>query len=528
MKSTFRKSVIALALAAALPGAVWADEREDLETLRQTTLSLVEALVQTGVLTREKADELLRQAQRKATATVAAEDKREQEGQPKVVRVPYVPQHVRNEIKEELRQEVMAQARAERWAAPGAVPEWSRRIKLSGDLRLRQQEVYQSQDNYEGYYYSVVDTNNAGTTSESYKLLNVTDDYSLSRLRLRLGLEARLSDSVNVGVRLATGSTSNPVSTNQTLGTGANRYSITLDQAWLGYQPWYWFEARGGRMPNPWFSTDLVWDEDLAFEGLAASFRPAFSDDTRGFLTLGFFPLETPDCSLASSLTTCSHKKRIDGVQLGIEHAFTADDRMKLAVAYYDFKNIAGETNSIADPTNKAYTPKWAQKGNTYFNLRPDVGTPWVFGLAPDFQELNVTGTLDMGAFDTARVILTGDYVKNIGFDAESIRRRTGSGLEERTKGHFVGIQVGQPQIKRPGDWQVSLGHKYLESDAVVDAYTDSDFHMGGTDAKGWIIGGSYGIEANTWLRLRWLTANSIHRAPLAIDVLQLDLNAKF
>lgn len=80
----------------------------------------------------------------------------------------------------------------------------------------------------------------------------------------------------------------------------------------------------------------------------------------------------------------------------------------------------------------------------------------------------------------------------------------------------------------KKGDWQVYGAYKRLGSDAVVDAYTDSDFHLGGTDAKGWILGGNYGLDKNAWLSVRWLSANEITGLPLAIDVLMLDLNAKF
>ena len=55
-----------------------------------------------------------------------------------------------------------------------------------------------------------------------------------------------------------------------------------------------------------------------------------------------------------------------------------------------------------------------------------------------------------------------------------------------------------------------------------------SDFHLGGTDTKGFFIGGSYGLDKNTWLNLRWMSADSISGPPLGIDVLQLDLYAKF
>ncbi len=521
MRSALKAACLALALAAALPSARSA-EREDLETLRQTTLSLVQALVQGGVLTQEKADELIRNAQRSAAEKVAAEKK----GEPKVVRVPYVPQHVRNEIKEELRQEVMTRARGEGWAAPGAVPEWTTRLKLSGDLRLRHQVARQPNTN--AAYASIQDTNSSGATAQPFLLLNTTENIIQDRLRLRLALDIQVSDRVTAGVGLATGNSTNPVSTNQTLGTGFNRYSFAIDRAFIKYDPVPWLSAVGGRIPNPWFSTDLVWDEDLAFEGIAATFKPNLGERTKGFLTLGMFPLDSPDCSLAQQLSTCKRRKSIDGAQVGIEHGFGKDNRLKLALANYNFSYIAGSVNSATDPTNKASLPKWAQKGNTLFNIRSDGGTPWLLGLAADFREVNLTGSLDLGMLDPTRVVLTADYVKNVGFDRAAILRRTGADLAPRTKGFFTGLLVGQPRIQRRGDWQVNLGYKHLERDAVVDGYTDSDFHLGGTDAKGWILGASYGIDNGSSLRLRWLTANAIDGPPLAIDVLQVDFNARF
>ena len=75
--------------------------------------------------------------------------------------------------------------------------------------------------------------------------------------------------------------------------------------------------------------------------------------------------------------------------------------------------------------------------------------------------------------------------------------------------------------------------------DAVLAAFTDSDFHQGGTDAKGYELKFDYGIADNTWFTLRWLSSDEIDgdsypdhfglgRGKLAIDTLQLDLNAKF
>ena len=61
-----------------------------------------------------------------------------------------------------------------------------------------------------------------------------------------------------------------------------------------------------------------------------------------------------------------------------------------------------------------------------------------------------------------------------------------------------------------------------------MDAFTDSDFHLGGTNAKGYTLHGSIGLGRNTSLQLRWLSATEVSGPPLAVDVIHVDLSAKF
>jgi hypothetical protein len=51
---------------------------------------------------------------------------------------------------------------------------------------------------------------------------------------------------------------------------------------------------------------------------------------------------------------------------------------------------------------------------------------------------------------------------------------------------------------------------------------------MGGTNAKGYYVFGNFAFYKNTWASLRWFSANQVYGPPLAIDVLQLELNAAF
>ena len=115
-------ATFALLTTLALAGLAWGDEREDLEVVRQTTVNLIQALVEKGVLTQDAAQAMIKQAEdaarKKVAAAQAAQDK------DKVVRVPYVPEMVKREIRDQIKQEVLAQAKTERWGDVNAVPEW--------------------------------------------------------------------------------------------------------------------------------------------------------------------------------------------------------------------------------------------------------------------------------------------------------------------------------------------------------------------------------------------------------------------
>jgi hypothetical protein len=129
-----------------------------------------------------------------------------------------------------------------------------------------------------------------------------------------------------------------------------------------------------------------------------------------------------------------------------------------------------------------------------------------------------------VGFWDPIHVVLSGDYVKNVGFKY----RDAGYRLPERSYGYQVGLSVGHQDIKKLGDWRVYSYYRYLGADAVIDAFTDPGFHLGGTNAKGWVLGGQLGLAKNLWLSAKWATTNEIEAAPMAIDSFFLDFNVRF
>ena len=147
---TIRKKLLAAAIAAVCSGSAVAapdDKRANVELLHETTLNLIQLLVEQGVLKQEAADALLKKAEQRSAEKTAQAKAAEAETDKGVVRVTYVPEHVKREIREQVRQDVVAQAKQERWGDVNAVPEWLDRLKWEGDFRLRYQGDLFSESN---------------------------------------------------------------------------------------------------------------------------------------------------------------------------------------------------------------------------------------------------------------------------------------------------------------------------------------------------------------------------------------------
>jgi len=510
MTSTSRL-IAGLLLACSAATAMAADGSE-IEQVRATTMKLIDLLVQQGVLTRANADALIQEANKAGAAAAATQAKA---APPATVRVPYVPESIRKEIKEEVKQELAEQAESEGWAGPGAVPEWVRGLRWDGDLRFRAQGDNFSSSN-SNTFANVATTNSTRAT----QLLNTTEDRARLRMRARLGVNAVIDDNWSTGVRLATGSATDPVSLNQTLGNYGNRYTVALDRAFIRYRRGDQLNVVAGRFGNPWFGTDLVWANDLSFDGITAQWTPQLAARARGFLTVAALPVQEVELSSAD--------KWLFGAQVGGDWAGSSNGiGGKLGLGYFHYTHAVGKTSPAGSSLNEFTAPQFAQKGNTYYNISSDSSRP-LLALASEYRLVNLTGALDVPVAGGNHVLLTGDFVKNVGFKRADVSARVGSNVDAETKGYQLKLAFGARDVRQAGEWQLFTAYKRVEADAVPDAFTDSDFHLGGTNAKGYILGASYGVGKNAWATVRYLSADVISGPPLSVDVLQLDLNVRF
>ncbi|KIK84737.1 putative porin [Pseudomonas sp. W15Feb9B] len=532
------------------------------------TINLIRLLVEQGILKQDKADALIAQAQNEAaqakqaaasTAVVAGPV-----AAPGDVRVQYVPAAVRDQIRDQVKAEVMATAKQENWAAPNTFPDWASRISFDGDIRLRDESRYYSGSNSnEIVDFAKLNNNgpydvNPNSSTNLPPLLNTREDRTnLFRLRARLGMKAVISPEWTAGIRIGTGSDNNPVSTTQNLGGGFAKKDIWLDQGYLNWKPTDELTLTGGRFANPFMSTDMLYSNDLNFDGVAAIFDHKLNHDWGVFGTVGAFPVDyTNDTTTSNGFDKEeSDNKWLYGAQLGAKWAINSNNRLKGALAYYRFDDIQGQRSSPCAPWAGApgcdtdgTRAAFMQKGNSVFLLRditPNPANPTTtpqpqfVGLASEFNLLDLNLVWDADLPQDFKLRSQGNYIHNLGYDEGDMRKRSegqivnnlnsNGEIQSGANAWMVQFTLGNAlDLKKQGDWNLFAGYKYIQPDALPDGFNDSSFHLGGTNAKGYILGGNYGLAKNVYATGRWMSTEAVYGAPFDIDVLQLEINTRF
>lgn len=551
-------------------------------------VNLINRLVERGVLTQGDAAELVSQAQRDAAvasqnaaaaALVAADAAMASEED---IVVTHIPEPVKDRLREEIREEILAEmpqiedthfvlAESGKEAVMGdleAPPAWQKNIKLFGDLRLRYDATRFPDGNDNTGSFPDFNRINQGSPFdvagfEFSPQLNVDENRRRFRMRARAGIHADLGEGFMIGFRGATGNDNSPVSTNQTYTGNFGKYDLWVDQAFLRWDGAIGSTATSvsaGRFDNPFYrTTNMMWDNDVMFDGLVVNLAPEFSERVGGFFTAGAFPIFNSSFNFPNNDPDKfeSADRYLLGAQGGVDVVFGRDVEGKFALGYHDFDNVQGKLSDPYVPlspndagSTDELRPPFAQKGNSYMALRnitPDplnnFGTTnqyQYFGLASDFEILSYNGQIDLNFWQPYQLSLIGEYAMNVGYEESEVSpiavNNRGPVPAAGVPGQFEGgniawnfeVQFGKPVFEKRGDWNTSLGYRFVESDALLDAFTDSDFGLGGTNIEGFTIGASMALHPRINMELRWMGANEIAGPPLKSDILMLDLNAKF
>jgi hypothetical protein len=386
-----------------------------------------------------------------------------------------------------------------------------------------------------------------------------------------------LDDNFSVGFRFATGDNNSPVSANQSLGLANqgqggqfSKYAIWLDRAYLKYslrdkQRGHTFDAYFGRMENPWFYSEILWDDDLGFDGLALKGKLKFSDNFSSFITAGAFPVFSTELNFSSNRPDKfeSTDKYLYAVQGGLDFNLTDKIKAKVGAAYYHFAGVEGELSTPYTPLSASDAgdtdntrPSFAQKGNTYRPLRniiPDATNGFgtsnqfqYFGLATPYENVALTGKVDFLHFDPIQISILGEWIKNNAFDQQAIDAvavnnrgpiplnpdgTLGDGVgayEGDDIAWTLGLKVGHAALEKRWAWNAGVAYRYIGSDAVIDGFNDSKFGGGGTNMEGFVVNAAVALSPRVNLGVSWFSADNIAGPPLKSDIFHVNLNAKF
>ena len=175
------------------------------------------------------------------------------------------------------------------------------------------------------------------------------------------------------------------------------------------------------------------------------------------------------------------------------------------------------------------------------------------FGLATPFTVFSVNGRLEYRHFEPFVVSVSGEFDRNIAWNAQNINNsgptpdaanNYNPGLTPgpvnnlSSSGNYQGgndawilqAKVGSGALQKRWDWDFGISYRYVESDAFIDGFADSDFGgpLAGTNLKGWAVGGNLALSKNVFLGARWFNATTIAGPQINVNTLQLDINARF
>ncbi|MGH9814884.1 MAG: putative porin [Candidatus Acidiferrales bacterium] len=283
------------------------------------------------------------------------------------------------------------------------------------------------------------------------------------RFRLRFNANAKFSDEWSGGLMLASGSDTDPISTNQTMDTFFERKPVNIDRAFLQYKP-VWAKSLlrnsgeltmvGGKFGATWYRTEMVLDNDVNPEGLSEVLEFQIRTAALKRITLIGYQLPFNEVSAGPD-------SFLQGGQIQTHWDLGSRVRLSTYAAFYDWDRT--------DPVRAAQTLA-RLSGST--NQHSATATQFAskFGILDLIARFDVSTWSSrwplMVQFDFATNTRACTNLVNIAAPQPACNPRD-------RHAHWAEIQLGQ--TREPGD--INFGYTFLriEREAVMGAFNYSD-----------------------------------------------------
>ena len=357
---------------------------------------------------------------------------------------------------------------------------WATKTVVSGDIRVRQEET-------------IVDGRDPEQTANR------------QRYRMRLGVVSQVTPTVEAGARIASGNNDDQRSTNQDFNNYFKKKDLWLDRAYINWHPDNvpGLKIWGGRMPQPWTKvaeSELVWDNDINPEGFAAQYSRKFGD-TNLFTSGGYFTVKD---NVTGSGVDFSNDLKLYYAQVGANVYPFKDYKLTIGTSVFHYYK-----DSFSTPGSPGAAPA-STPAYTAVQLEANGNTSSQFQLYEGFAQLDIIGL-------PLPLSLYSQYVHNANANGPQA---------DKDSGYMFGF------ITRI--WEIGVNYQYrdIERNAVVGAFTDSDFAGGVTGSRGSKLQLNYNIAKNfqfvTTYFLTQSDASFPGHAGTDTNTWQIDLIASF
>ena len=353
--------------------------------------------------------------------------------------------------KEEIKKAVKAETKEAEKSWRDSLPKWTRKIKISGDLRLRYERLWDR-----GML------NQDGTPGKQ-------DARDRGRIRARFYLDAPITDEIKTHFMITTNMATHQeaTTTNATFGEDFNDKGIYLARAYAEYKP-NWFKGLGvgaGKFKKNFYNTDIMWDTDVNPEGVYEYYRYKGSKSFQPFIYLSQMVVNennrTPDAMLYLN-------------QAGFDWSI-GPVKWVLAGSYYSWSNL--------NSTKWMHDGSYNKGGGNSFVTDPATGNinfEYGYKLWEAFSKIG----FELGPYP---VMVFLDYIYNAADEVPS----------DENKAYNFSFKIGNEWKK--GAYSLYYKYAYIEQNAVLGCLNDQDFY--GANRKGHKVAVHYWPFSNTLLR---------------------------
>jgi len=387
------------------------------------------------------------------------------------------------------------------------------------------------------------------------------DQIRMDRLRyaVRLGLRGEVLDDFYYGVRLDTAA--NPRSPWVTFGTsasgtpfqgpfGKSTAGIDVGQVFIGWHGLSWLDIEAGKMPNPIYTTPMIWDGDLNPEGLAERLKYTIGC-ADFFATFGQFLYQdvnptSADSGFFSFGAQNSNLPFLLAWQGGVNYHITTNVSLKVAPVLYNYTGHA-QTATVPPGTGggtpgfaNTYVGQGASNNITGANTQGWSGfnSGYYDGFASDQTGINNLLVLDIPAELNFKICnldfrVFGDYAQNLdGSDRAEAAFRAATGAFQPIAiapipsaqtsdihAYQAGVAIGNRdslglvygQTSHRHAWEIRSYWQHIEQYALDPNLIDSDFFEGRENLEGIYAAAAYGFNQNIIGTVRYGYAHRIN-----------------